>query len=105
MLNITFGAVGAGAGARAGAGAALRYCSGSSSTKMMRLLAAPVPQHWFTVIYISLQLPPKFCFRRYFHYVKTGTLNYAGFSQNGVHCLSYKMVILNWKDVPNDTQT
>jgi hypothetical protein len=35
MLNITFGAV--------GAGAELRY--GSVSTKKMKLLAAPAPQH------------------------------------------------------------
>jgi hypothetical protein len=41
MMNITFGAVGAGAGT----GATSRY--GSGSTKMMRLLAAPAPQHCF----------------------------------------------------------
>jgi hypothetical protein len=35
MLNITFGA----------AGAASHYDSGS--TKLMRLLTAPAPQHWF----------------------------------------------------------
>jgi hypothetical protein len=40
MLNITFGA--GTIGTRAGA--ASRYSSGS--TKMMRLLAAPAPQHW-----------------------------------------------------------
>jgi hypothetical protein len=43
MLNITFGAF------VAGAGAASRY--GSGFTKMMRLLAAPAPQHCFSVVY------------------------------------------------------
>jgi hypothetical protein len=43
MLNITFGAVGAGTGAGDGDGS--RY--GSGSTKMMRLLGAPAPQHCF----------------------------------------------------------
>jgi hypothetical protein len=38
--------VGAGA-VGAGAGAASRY--GSGSDQMMRLLAAPAPQHWFQV--------------------------------------------------------
>jgi hypothetical protein len=36
--------VGAGA-----VGAALRYCSGSGSDQKMRLLAAPAPQHWFSI--------------------------------------------------------
>jgi hypothetical protein len=40
MINTIVRAVGAGAGA----GAASRYCSGSN--QMMRLLAAPAPQHW-----------------------------------------------------------
>jgi hypothetical protein len=37
LLNITFGAVGAGTGAGAAS------CHGSISTNMMRLLAAPAP--------------------------------------------------------------
>jgi hypothetical protein len=41
MLNITF---------RAGAGAASRYGSGFGSAKMMWLLAAPAPQHWFLLL-------------------------------------------------------
>jgi hypothetical protein len=50
MFNITFRAGGVGAGyvgARGvGAEAASRYGSGSCSTKMMLLLAAPAPQHY-----------------------------------------------------------
>jgi hypothetical protein len=40
MLNIPFGAVGAGTGA----GAVSRY--GCGSTKLIRLHAAAAPQHW-----------------------------------------------------------
>jgi hypothetical protein len=44
MCNTTVGA----GSVRAGAVAALRY--GSGSDQMMRLLAAPAPQHWFYVL-------------------------------------------------------
>jgi hypothetical protein len=47
--------VGAGSGvARAGAGAASRYGSGSSSDQMMRLLAAPAPQHWVKQTFLTV---------------------------------------------------
>jgi hypothetical protein len=46
MFNTIVGAIGSGTiGARVGTGAASRYGSGSGSDKMMRLLAAPAPQH------------------------------------------------------------
>jgi hypothetical protein len=58
MLNVTFRAE------AIGAGAASRYGSGSSSTKMMRLLVAPAsaPQHCFkmaVILYPSLPQSPK----------------------------------------------
>jgi hypothetical protein len=39
-----------------GAGAALRYGSGSDSHQIMRLIAAPAPQHTFAVVPAILQL-------------------------------------------------
>jgi hypothetical protein len=47
-----------------GAGAASRYGSGSGSDQMMRLLAAPAPQHRFLdtiMVYLIFLIHLKYC--------------------------------------------
>jgi hypothetical protein len=68
MLNITFGAVAAGAASRYGFG----------STKMMQVLAAPAPQHWLyrALKKVGLAYDPKMKFYNVFNNLRVkGTVS------------------------------
>jgi hypothetical protein len=84
----------------AGAGAASRY--GSDSDQMMRLLAAPAPQHWLWVCNFTFFSPENFthCYRLYVliteHYRIWWPIGYNNvLSRKKSSCFSYSS-IFDW---------